>query len=53
LLKSMFVFFRIVCGIEASKLPEIEKRFSQYRYKEIAGESFFGDFIVSQVFGKI
>jgi hypothetical protein len=52
LLKSMFLFFRIVCGIEASKLPEIENRFSEFRYKENAGKSFFGDFIVCQVFGK-
>jgi len=52
LLKSMFIFFRIACGIEASKLPEIEKRFRRYQYKEIARESFFGDFILAQVFGK-
>jgi len=52
LLKSMFIFFRIVCGIEASKLPEIEKRFRRYQYKEIAEESLFGDFILAQVFGK-
>jgi len=52
LLKSMFQFFRIVCGIEASDLPDIEKRFSQFQYKEIAGQAFFGEFISSQVFKK-
>jgi ubiquinone/menaquinone biosynthesis C-methylase UbiE len=50
LLRSMILFFRIICRIEARKLPEIEKRFEQYQYKVINQKSFFGDFILSTVY---
>ena len=49
LLRSMILFFRIVCNIEASRLPDIEKYFEQHDYKTIAGQTFFGDFIISKV----
>ncbi|MGF7076181.1 class I SAM-dependent methyltransferase [Mucilaginibacter sp. 3215] len=52
LLKSMFVFFRLLCGIEASKLPAIEKRFDVTRYSVIEDKTFFGDFIVARVYRK-
>jgi ubiquinone/menaquinone biosynthesis C-methylase UbiE len=50
LLKSMFLFFRIVCGIEASQLPDIEKHFEEHDYKTFARQTFFGDFIISKVY---
>ena len=50
LLKSMFLFFRLICNIEASKLPCIQKEFDSHRYKAIDQKAFFGDFIISQVF---
>lgn len=49
LLRSMILFFRFVCNIEASRLPDIEKYFEQHDYKTIAGQTFFGDFIISKV----
>lgn len=52
LLKSMFTFFRVVCNIEASVLPDIEKQFSQNNFTEIAQQTFFGDFIVSGIYKK-
>lgn len=52
LLQSMFIFFRILCGIEASKLPAIEKRFSTAGYSVIDNKTFFGDFIVAKVYRK-
>jgi ubiquinone/menaquinone biosynthesis C-methylase UbiE len=52
LLKSMFVFFKLLCGIEASKLPSIEKRFNTARYSVIEDKTFFGDFIVARVYSK-
>lgn len=52
LLKSMFVFFKLLCGIEASKLPAIEKRFDVTRYSVIEDKTFFGDFIVARVYRK-
>ncbi|HWZ03025.1 MAG TPA: class I SAM-dependent methyltransferase [Mucilaginibacter sp.] len=50
LLKSMFLFFRMICDIEASTLPDIDKQFNQYGYKTIATQTFFGEFIISQVY---
>ncbi|PWK76432.1 methyltransferase family protein [Mucilaginibacter oryzae] len=50
LLKSMFIFFRLLCGIEAGRLPAIEKRFNNAAYKIIDDKTFFGDFIVSRVY---
>ncbi|HEX8019497.1 class I SAM-dependent methyltransferase [Mucilaginibacter sp.] len=52
LLKSMFIFFRLLCGIEASKLPAIEKRFNTAGYDVIEDKTFFGDFIVARVYEK-
>ncbi len=52
LLRSMFIFFKLVCNIEASKLPEIEKCFEQYGYQTTAQQTFFGDFIISKVYKK-
>ncbi|MFS2189569.1 class I SAM-dependent methyltransferase [Mucilaginibacter sp. Mucisp84] len=52
LLRSMFVFFRLLCGIEASRLPAIEKRFDAEGYSVIDDKTFFGDFIVAKVYKK-
>ena len=52
LLKTMFIFFRLICGIEASKLPAIEQRFKEKGYKTIAQKTFFGDFILSTAYKK-
>jgi len=52
LLKSMFVFFRVICGIEASRLPGIGKCFEVGGYKITEEETFFGKFILSQAYKK-
>jgi ubiquinone/menaquinone biosynthesis C-methylase UbiE len=52
LLHSMFIFFRVICRIEATRLPDIEKLFEQHRYKGISQKSFFGDFILSTAYKK-
>jgi ubiquinone/menaquinone biosynthesis C-methylase UbiE len=53
LLKSMFLFFKLLCKIEASQLPGIEKVFKANHYKIIAQETFFNDFVVSRVYQKM
>jgi ubiquinone/menaquinone biosynthesis C-methylase UbiE len=53
LLKSMIIFFRLICGIEAKKLPDIEKQFEQHQYKVIDQKSFFGEFILSTAYRKL
>jgi ubiquinone/menaquinone biosynthesis C-methylase UbiE len=52
LLKSMFVFFRLLCGIEASRLPAIEKHFDAAGYNVTNDKTFFGNFITAKVYRK-
>ena len=52
LLRSMMVFFRLICGIEAKRLPDIENQFKQHQYQVIDQRSFFGEFILSTAFKK-
>lgn len=52
LLQSMFIFFRLLCGIEAKKLPQIEACFDEYDYSVIDTKTLFGDFIVARVYKK-
>jgi hypothetical protein len=48
----MFLFFRLIDGIEASKLPEIEACFNRNNYSPKNERTFFGDFIVARVYRK-
>lgn len=50
LLRSMFLFFKILCNIEASKLPDVDRQFGVHGYKTIEERTFFGDFIISKVY---
>jgi ubiquinone/menaquinone biosynthesis C-methylase UbiE len=52
LLKSMFLFFRLVCGIEAKKLPDISGCFLKYGYTVIESDTLLGNFILSTVYKK-
>jgi len=52
MLKSMLLFFRTVCDIEAKKLPDIQAAFEKYGYRTTDQKSFFGDFILSSVYCK-
>jgi len=48
----MLLFFRIVCSIEAKKLPDIQHCFYRNGYRLIKKETFFGDFIFSSIYQK-
>ncbi|HZY39525.1 MAG TPA: class I SAM-dependent methyltransferase [Mucilaginibacter sp.] len=50
LLKIMFWFFRAICNIEASKLPDIQSQFYFFGYKCIARKMFYRDFIIAGVY---
>jgi ubiquinone/menaquinone biosynthesis C-methylase UbiE len=50
MLRSMFLFFRTICVIEAKKLPGIQAAFDKYGYEAMENKSFFGDFILSSIF---
>lgn len=50
LLKIMYLFFRVFCGIEARKLPDTEGCFMRYGLKVIQQKIFLNGFIVAYVF---
>jgi len=50
LLKSMFLFFRMFCKIEASQLPDVERLFNARGYRAVERRSFYGDFIISTAY---
>ena len=52
LLKIMYRFFRITCGIEAEKLPLWQVQFNRIGFREIKSEYFFRSFIKSSVLTK-
>jgi hypothetical protein len=52
LLKTMLLFFKLICGIESTSLPDIEKCFEKGGYKAIDQKHFFGEFIVSTAYQK-
>lgn len=52
LLKSMLLFFRALCGVESTHLPDFEKLFNRYGYETLDDKSFFGEFVVSNVYRK-
>src|SRR3569833_2072579 len=52
LLKSMFLSFRLICGIEASKLPDVQSRFRTNKYRLIDERAFYGDFVGAKLYRK-
>jgi ubiquinone/menaquinone biosynthesis C-methylase UbiE len=52
LLKSMYFFFRILCGIETTSLPKIDHQFYKRGYKVLSTKIFYGEFIVSTRYQK-
>lgn len=49
-LKTMLVFFKLICNIEAGKLPDVERQFALRNYTKTEEESFFDGFIVATVY---
>lgn len=52
ILKGMFLFFRILCNVEAKRLPDIEACYTKYNYFTADQKTFFNDFIISKVYKK-
>ncbi|MCW3108892.1 MAG: hypothetical protein JWQ09_3398 [Segetibacter sp.] len=52
LLKTMYFFFKFLCGIEANRLPDTNTLFEKYQYKKLSSKSFFKNFICSLVYKK-
>ncbi len=52
MLKVMYLFFRMSCGIEAKELPKTEECFAECGYKVKKHETFVKGFVVSTVYEK-
>jgi len=50
LLRSMFIFFRLICKIEGNRLPDIKKCFADHGYGLIDEQTFYGEFILSSAY---
>jgi len=53
MLKVMYFFFRVSCGITASRLPDTEKCFADHLYKIKEQQLFLKGFVVSRVYEKV
>ncbi len=52
LLKSMLLFFRMLCGIESKQLPDMTMHFNHYNYTILSQKTFFGEFIKATAYQK-
>jgi len=52
LLKCMLLFFKLLCNIESSKLPDIERQFKLHGYTVMAEKTFYEEFVASKVYKK-
>jgi ubiquinone/menaquinone biosynthesis C-methylase UbiE len=52
LLKSMYLFFKLLCGIDTTTLPDINAQFAKHNYKKKSAKTFFADFIISTQYQK-
>ncbi|MBD1383659.1 methyltransferase domain-containing protein [Mucilaginibacter rigui] len=52
MLKSMLLFFKVLCGVPAWRLPDVGKQFSKFGYEVTEEKTFFGDFVASKVYKK-
>lgn len=52
LLGVMYLFFRTLCGIEASNLPDTTSLFYKFNYRLISSQTFYRKFIYSSIYLK-
>lgn len=52
LLSCMYFFFRFLCGIEASHLPDTASIFKKFKYQPVSKKTFYGKFIYSSIYLK-
>ncbi|MFD0765484.1 class I SAM-dependent methyltransferase [Mucilaginibacter lutimaris] len=53
MLKSMLLFFKILCGVESWHLPDVAKQFNTNGYKVADEKSFFGEFVLTRLHKKL
>lgn len=52
LLKSMYFFFKILCGIETTSMPKIGHQFDKRGYKMLSVQTFYAKFIIATIYQK-
>jgi ubiquinone/menaquinone biosynthesis C-methylase UbiE len=52
LLKSMYLFFKLLCGIDTTTLPDFDAQFAKHGYKKKSAKTFFANFILSTQYQK-
>lgn len=50
MLKSMLLFFKVLCGVPSWRLPDVGKQFSKFGYEVTEEKNFFGDFVVTRAY---
>lgn len=50
ILKSMLLFFKVVCRVESWRLPDVTKQFSTEGYRVEEQKTFFGDFVMTRAY---
>jgi ubiquinone/menaquinone biosynthesis C-methylase UbiE len=50
MLKSMLLFFKVLCGVPSWRLPDVGKQFGKFGYEVVDEKNFFGDFVVSRMY---
>lgn len=53
MLSIMYTFFRVICNIEADRLPDVAAQFSSNGYKLIRSKTFKKEFIICAVYQKV
>ena len=52
ILKSMLIFFKVLCGVESWRLPDVQQQFDNLGYIKLNEKTFFKDFVVTGVYRK-
>ena len=52
LLKSMLLFFKVLCGVESWRLPDVTGTFYKYGYQLHEAKTFYSDFIITSMYRK-
>jgi ubiquinone/menaquinone biosynthesis C-methylase UbiE len=50
MLKSMLLFFKVLCGVPSWRLPGVGKQFGKFGYAVIEEKIFFGGFVVTRAY---
>ena len=53
ILKSMLLFFKVLCNVPSWRLPNVEKQFTRFGCELMVKKTFFKDFVVSKVYKKL